>query len=325
MAEVNVSIVVPSLRGDIFLKPLLDSLLNQSNKVSFEVIICNDSDHSFDLSFWEDKMDLKQIILKEHHGPSYGRNKGVEAARGTLIAFLDDDVYVDPSWLEEGYSSFENNTLVALAGKTIIPNIKKPSAFRHGMQNTGEGYPTCNFWVRRDVFLSIGGFSLDYFDPKTRIFHHEDSDLAYRLMKYGQVVYAENVLAFHPEHGFSWLMPFRKAKKSLFDLRLWQKYPMEYKELTTHYGIPFARVIIRLLVVLLGLLSIFIWFLSKPLSLCFLACSFLLVLPSFFRYRLEKPVIFTGFWLPFVEWLACYIFIYYFIKGFCFIDKGANR
>ena len=50
MAEVNVSIVVPSLRGDIFLKSLLGSLLYQSNTVNFEVIICNDSDHPFDLS-----------------------------------------------------------------------------------------------------------------------------------------------------------------------------------------------------------------------------------------------------------------------------------
>ena len=107
MADVNVSIVVPSLRGDIFLKPLLDSLLNQSNKVSFEVIICNDSDHSFDLSFWEDKMDLKQIILKEHHGPSYGRNKGVEAARGKLIAFLDDDVYVAPRGLRKAIAALK--------------------------------------------------------------------------------------------------------------------------------------------------------------------------------------------------------------------------
>lgn len=321
MAEFDVSIVVPSLRGDIFLKPLLDSLLKQSSKsITFEVIICNDSDHPFDLSFWEDKIPLKQLILEKHLGPSYARNKGVEIAKGNLIAFLDDDVYVDTSWLEKGYSAFENSDVIALAGRTIIPNVEKPSAFRHGMQNKGEGYPTCNFWVRKEVFQLINGFSLKYFDPETRVFHHEDSDLAYRLLEHGQVVYDEKVLAFHPEHGFSWLMPFKKAKKSLFDLRLWHQYPREYKKLTTHGHLPFARVILRLLVVLLSLVSIPIWFVSKPLSLFLLACSFLLVLPSFLRYRLEPPVLFTGIWLPVVEWLACYVFIYYFIKGFAFVD-----
>ena len=52
-------------------------------------------------------MDSKQIILKEHYGPSYGRNKGVEAARGKLIAFLDDDVYVAPRGLRKAIAALK--------------------------------------------------------------------------------------------------------------------------------------------------------------------------------------------------------------------------
>lgn len=321
MRTYDVSIVVPSLRGTLFLKPLLDSLLEQERgELTFEVIVCNDSSSPFDLSAWKGRLNLKEILLQRHLGPSHARNEGVKAAKGELVAFLDDDVYADKDWLVQGYSCFQNEKIVAFAGKTIIPEVEKPSAFRHGMQNTGEGYPTCNFWVRKDAFQAVGGFSLKYFDPKTKIFHHEDSDLAYRLMEHGEVIYAENVLAFHPEHGFSWLMPLKKAKKSLFDLRLWQQHPKEYKKLTTHGPVPFARVIVRLAVVILSILAFASWFLAKPLPWFLLGCSLLLVLPIAFRYRLEKPFLLSAIWLPLAEWLACFVFCYYLIRGIAFLD-----
>ena len=78
MRTYDVSIVVPSLRGTLFLKPLLDSLLEQERgELTIEVIVCNDSSSLYDLSAWIWRVNLKELLLLRHLGPSHARNEGV--------------------------------------------------------------------------------------------------------------------------------------------------------------------------------------------------------------------------------------------------------
>ena len=103
-----ISVIIPVRPGhDYYLQDALDSLLAQSYPY-WEVIIVNDGDKPF-----KDKDG--NIINKylqgfpfvtiydgdgDNHGPGWARNKGIELAKGPLIALLDADDYFQPFFLE---------------------------------------------------------------------------------------------------------------------------------------------------------------------------------------------------------------------------------
>ena len=40
-----------------------------------------------------------RYLFEPQPGKSYALNSGIREARGTVLAFIDDDVTVEPSWL----------------------------------------------------------------------------------------------------------------------------------------------------------------------------------------------------------------------------------
>lgn len=106
-------------------------------------------------------------------GVSTTRNAGVAAARGAVIAFLDDDAVAAPDWLERMLHAYEETSVMA-AGGAIEPlwETRRPAWFppEFGWV-VGCGYtglpdrPTkvrnvigTNMSFRRDLFETIGGF-----------------------------------------------------------------------------------------------------------------------------------------------------------------------
>ncbi|MCI9279141.1 MAG: glycosyltransferase [Lachnospiraceae bacterium] len=93
----KVSVIVPVYNCEQFICKCLDSVINQT--LSEIEIICID-DCSVDdslriLKSYEEKCDRIRILHNEvNRGLSYSRNRGVEAAEGEYIQFLDADDYL---------------------------------------------------------------------------------------------------------------------------------------------------------------------------------------------------------------------------------------
>src|SRR5690348_12730980 len=51
--------------------------------------------------------DVKVIVNRETKGPSGARNSGAAAAKGDIVAFLDDDAVADPGWLSATNPAFD--------------------------------------------------------------------------------------------------------------------------------------------------------------------------------------------------------------------------
>ena len=163
-------------------------------------------------------------------GLSHARNAGLAVAVGEAVAFTDDDVVVEPKWLEWLARGFASDPGVACVTGLILPaDLETPSAvqieqfagFGKGWQRrvfhitnptsalfpyaAGEfGSGACTA-LRREVANEIGGFATDL-GAGTRARGGEDLDLYVRVLLAGHLlVYEPAAVIWHrhpdvPQH-----------------------------------------------------------------------------------------------------------------------------
>ncbi len=88
------SVIIPYYNKRDHIKKTINSILNQSYK-NYEIIIIYDDQNKTDLKYLKKKYNknkkIKILINKTNLGAGLSRNKGIEAAKGKYIAFLDAD------------------------------------------------------------------------------------------------------------------------------------------------------------------------------------------------------------------------------------------
>ena len=120
------------------------------------------------------------------------RNRGAQAARGAWIAFLDDDCYVDPGYLNAIATEIDAGRTDVLEGKIVCPDRLIYPFDMSPINETGGVYWSANLVVRRKCFLRLGGFDEEFE-------RGEDMEFAYRFKQCGMTAqFVENILAFHP-------------------------------------------------------------------------------------------------------------------------------
>ena len=60
-----------------------------------------------------------RCVLEARPGKSHALNRGVREARGAVLLFTDDDVRVEPGWLEELATPLADAGVVAVGGRTL--------------------------------------------------------------------------------------------------------------------------------------------------------------------------------------------------------------
>ncbi len=90
--------------------------------------------------------------------PRAGRNAGVAAATGSLLAFTDADCVPEPDWLERGVGALESADLVQGPVRPDPRAVRMP--FDRTVWVDGEValYETANLFCRRSLFDRLGGF-----------------------------------------------------------------------------------------------------------------------------------------------------------------------
>lgn len=97
------SIIVPIYNVEKYLPECLDSILNQTYKEDYEVILINDgsTDNSLNIiNNYKKKFKDCLVISRENRGLLYTRVEGVKKSSGEYILFLDSDDYLPKNTLE---------------------------------------------------------------------------------------------------------------------------------------------------------------------------------------------------------------------------------
>jgi len=150
------------------------SAQNQSRPVDQVVVVV---DHNEEL-LSRCSATFGSALVVPNAGPrglSAGRNTGVAVSTGDVVAFLDDDAYVDPRWAELLLDAYVDESVVGVGGQ-VLPNWRAPrpdwfpDEFLWVVGCSYRGQPTeraevrnaigANMSFRRAVLEGIGGFDL---------------------------------------------------------------------------------------------------------------------------------------------------------------------
>src|SRR6185503_3119864 len=85
-----VSVVIPVFNGERFLREAVESVLAQ-NYSPVEIIVVDDGSTDRTPNVARSLPETVRYLHQTNHGPAAARNRGIEQAQGSLIAFADAD------------------------------------------------------------------------------------------------------------------------------------------------------------------------------------------------------------------------------------------
>lgn len=210
--EPQVSVLIASDRVDTLLPACLDSLEDQEGGVSVEAVVASSE---------EPRAASRDVpvrwVLAPSRNPARRRNLAAAAARGSILAFLDDDATAEPGWLAAGLAALARAEIAGGPdlGPRGAPYAERLSNLLLATPWIGSGVPAhewrprggpvraphdvalCNLFVRRETFEGLGGFdeSLGYIG--------EDTDFVRRALEAGaRVVLDPDVRVRHRRRAF---------------------------------------------------------------------------------------------------------------------------
>jgi glycosyltransferase involved in cell wall biosynthesis len=188
-----ISIVITVRNEERHLGQLLESLLIQEEP--FEIVVVESESRDRTLEIAQEFAARRPDRIRVFRRPGsrgIGRNRGVAAARGEFVAFIDGDCFADSQWL---HALREGLTAAPVtAGRTVIVGkpgygrLERVELFQQGNDVT---YPSCNLAYGRALFETLGGF-----DP--RFITAEDIDLNLRAVERGATIrYVPEAVVYH--------------------------------------------------------------------------------------------------------------------------------
>ena len=149
-------------------------------KADYEIIIVDNGSNLETYDYFKNLKNSKlrnlKVLRERRKGACYGRNKGIKYATGDIIAFIDDDCYVDRDWLTRIYNLYKKGNYLLGRGYIYDEKLKKIiNPYKKGEKE--ETFFLGNLSFRREVFEHV------LFNESMTIYS-EDSDLMSQIYIY---------------------------------------------------------------------------------------------------------------------------------------------
>jgi glucosyl-dolichyl phosphate glucuronosyltransferase len=204
--------------------------------VGWEVLIVDNhsTDRTRDVAaeFCRRYPDHFRYVFEPRQGKSHALNTGIAEARGTVLAFMDDDVIVEPTWLKNLTAPLLSGEWIGSGGRVLRDWTSQPPPWLaiegryqkmawplvssdFGSEPTELKLPPCgtNMAFRREVFETYGCFRTDLGPQGNEVRDGseptpqaertprccEDSEFVQRLLDSGKRLrYEPSAVVYHP-------------------------------------------------------------------------------------------------------------------------------
>jgi GT2 family glycosyltransferase len=211
----SVSVVIPTHDRAERLRSLLGSIEGAD-----EVVVAADRPSEAVLRVLED-FDVR--IVRASGGPAVARNAGWRAARGELIAFVDDDCVAAAGWLAALRGAADGAAVVQGRVAPLPAEEGRLGPFSRTLRVEGAGpfFQTANILYPRALLERLGGFDEAYAYPAG-----EDTDLGWRAREAGaEVRFAPDALVWHAVHELGPVAMARDAARWGSAVRIVKRHP----------------------------------------------------------------------------------------------------
>lgn len=242
----SVSVVIPAYTMERWplLKKGVESVRRQTREVEAIVVCIDNNDELLGCAQaeWDSMSGVPVRVIANRHdehlaqvamhqrahgttrrfGAGSGRNTAAETVTSDIVAFMDDDAWAEPDWIEQLLTVYEDQNVVSVGGAPL-PEFESnrpawfPRNFDWVFGCAYEGLPAtiaplrhligANMSVRREAFAAVGGFLGSDFD---------DLNLCMRLAeRYGEqsIYYSPSAVVHHyvPTQRTSWRYFWRRC------------------------------------------------------------------------------------------------------------------
>jgi glycosyltransferase involved in cell wall biosynthesis len=203
----TITVVVPTRDRPAQLAECLTALANQTYpRTAFDVIVVDDgSAQPLDavVRGFADRL-IVQVIRQRGRGAASARNRGIAAAKASVLAFTDDDCRADPDWLARLAEHFQQPGERLVGGRVVnalddnafsaTSQLIHDLAYQHHNAPGAQAsfFATNNLAASREGLVRLGGFN-EAFTVAS-----EDRDLCARWHESGrEMTYAHDALVSH--------------------------------------------------------------------------------------------------------------------------------
>jgi glycosyltransferase involved in cell wall biosynthesis len=220
----SISVILCTYNRCESLKTTLDSLtaLVVPQSIEWEVLVVdnNSKDRTREVinEFCLRNPGRFRYISELKQGLSNARNAGIGQARGEILAFVDDDVTVEPGWLHDLTANLYDGQWSGAGGRILPPTEFAPPPWLELRGPWGQGGPLCaqfdfgdtpgelkeeppygtNMAFRKTMFEKYGGFRVDMGRCGGSLIGNEDTEFGRRLMAAGERLrYEPSAIVYH--------------------------------------------------------------------------------------------------------------------------------
>lgn len=237
--SMRISVVICTRNRESDLREALESLAAQDppGEVCEVVVVDNgstDATQKVVSDFTAPSWLSVRYVYEGVPGVSKARNTGIAAARGEIVAFLDDDAIADQMWIRGHLEPYQDAPEVASVGGKNLglwlaqqPDWFGPE-FNMLLGCAGFGDEPCtltypakplggNMSIRKDVLTKLGGFPPLLGRKEGNLLSNEECEFFYRVSKTARkVVYAPDAVIYHK------IYPWRATRRYLLRRWYWQ-------------------------------------------------------------------------------------------------------
>jgi len=203
-----VSVVIPTYNSALTVVAAVESALNQTHSET-QVIVIDDGSTDDTARRLVPYLEKIQYLVQENVGRSAARNRGIRAANGRYVAFLDSDDWWLPRKVEILAAVLDANPRVGLVYSSCFlvqaTGAQAPQRYAATQDDHGSyvfeelamrnfiGSPS-NVMIRSDVVQAVGGFD-------ETLHAYEDWDLYLRIAADYPVAYVAQPLTLYRLHA----------------------------------------------------------------------------------------------------------------------------